>query len=89
MALSFPNECRSFDHVRKRVRFWAYNQSIEISLFVEEDALQKLSETPCTDASEILASFDAARDLIHAVADKVYARSARGTYAISLHASDF
>jgi hypothetical protein len=42
MALSFPNDSRSFDATRRAVRFWGYDSSMETSFFVTENALQRL-----------------------------------------------
>ena len=42
MRLSFPNPSRSFDAGSSRVRFWGYDSTIEISFFVEVDALNGL-----------------------------------------------
>ena len=88
MKLSFPNPSRSFDATRNRVRFWGYDNAIEVSFVVEEDALKKLCpDMSCVEA-EFLDVFDNARDQIHEVAEKVYARSKRGSYAFRLGAKD-
>ena len=89
MALSFPNQSRSFDATRNRVRFWGYDSAIEISFFVEEDALQRLSPAMSGAEAGFLKAFDAARKRIHEVADKVYVRGRKGTYAFILAAEDF
>lgn len=39
MKLTFPNPSRSFDESGKRVRFWGYDRAIEVSFFVEAEAL--------------------------------------------------
>lgn len=92
MTLNFPNESRSFDATRNRVRFWGYDGAIEISFFVEADALQKLGQ-PGLESSgveaAILRVFDAARTRIYEVADQVYSRGRDGTYCHSLSAADF
>ncbi len=92
MKLNFPNESRSFDATRNRVRFWGYDGAIEISFFVEADALQKLgalsTEMSGVEAV-ILKVFDAARERIHKVADNVYRRDRNGSYDYSLAAADF
>ena len=88
MKLSFPNPSRSFDATSNRVRFWGYDNSIEVSFLVEGGALKKL----CPDMSNVeagfLEAFDNARSRIHEVAEKVYARSKRGSYAFCLAAKD-
>ena len=92
MKLSFPNQSRSFDTTRSRVRFWGYDGALEISFFVEADALQKLGLlSPEMNGVEavLLKVFDTARERIHKVADKVYRRDRNGSYDYSLAAADF
>ena len=89
MSISFPNATRSYDPVKGRVRFWGYDGAIEISFFVDENAVRKLyAISNCTE-HEVLAAFDAVRKHIHLAAAKVYTRSRKGGYAYSLSASDF
>ena len=91
-VMRFPNQSRSFDSAKNRVRFWGYDSAIEISFFVEVAALQKLSpDMPDSEAAEagILQAFDAARDRIEAVADKLYVRSKKNAYTYTLAAEDF
>jgi len=89
MTLNFPNPCRSFDATRNRVRFWGYDSAIEISFFVEADALHQLCPEMSNVEAGFLKAFDAARRQIHEVADKVYVRGRRGSYSYSLAAEDF
>lgn len=92
MTLNFPNESRSFDANRNRVRFWGYDGAIEISFFVEADALRKLGPLS-PESSDVealfLQVFDAARERIYKVADNVHTRRPSGSYAYSLAAADF
>lgn len=89
MCLCFPNESRSFDVNKNRVCFWGYDRAIEITFFVGTDALQKLSPEMTLAEVGFLRAFDAARTRIHEVADKVFVRSPRGSYAYVLTAEDF
>lgn len=92
MTLSFPNESRSFDATRQRVGLWGYDGAIEISFFVGADALQNLGRLSpeATDIeTRVLSVFDAARERIHQVADKVYGRGRRGDYVHCLVPTDF
>ena len=41
MALSFPNQSRSFDATRCAVRFWGHDSAMEASFFVTDDALRR------------------------------------------------
>ena len=89
MTLSFPNPCRSFDAVRSRVCFWGYDRTIEISFFVGEEALKRLCPDMAGAEAGFLKAFDAMRDRIHEMADKVYARAGKGSIACILAAEDF
>lgn len=91
MKLTFPNPSRSFDERSNRVLFWGYDRSIEVSFFVEVEALRRLR--PGLDMAEkcFLQTFDEARDRIHEVADRLYVRGGKGKsdYAYVLSAGDF
>ena len=87
MALSFPNESRSFDATRRAVRFWAYDRAMERSFFVTADALCSIQQQTSLDEAGFLAAFDLHRNRIHATAAKVYARGHKGSYDLML--SDF
>ena len=87
--LNFPNPSRSFDSVKNRVRFWGYDSALEISFFVEADALKRLCPEMSSVEAGFLKAFDAARTRIHEVANKAYERGSKGTYAYILAAEDF
>ena len=87
MPLSFPNQSRSYDATRRAVRFWGYDSAMEASFFVTEDALKRVYPSMRTDEAGLLSAFDANRDLIHAIAAKVYARGRKGSY--DLDSTDF
>jgi len=89
MRLAFPNECRSFDSKRNRVRFWGYDRAIEISFFVDAEALEKLNPEMGAAEAGMLEAFDAARERIQGVADYVYSCDRNRSYAYSLTAKDF
>ena len=89
MRLSFPNPSRSFDASRSCVLFWGYDSAIEISFFVEANALKQLCPEMSGAEKTFLKAFDAARNRIHEVADKVYVRDRKGSYAYILAADDF
>ena len=88
MRLSFPNPSRSFDATRTRVRFWGYDNAIEVSFLVEKDALESLCPGMSHVEADVLDAFDRVRARIHEVAEKVYARSKRGSYVFCLAAKD-
>ena len=89
MRLSFPNSSRSFDANQSRIRFWGYDSAIEVSFFVEVDALKRLCPEMSSAESGLLQAFDAARNRIQEVADKVYVRDGKGSYAYVLAVDDF
>lgn len=91
MNLSFPNPSRSYDAVKNRVRFWGYDSTIEVSFFVEEDALVRLCPGMSGAETEFLKAFDSVLDRIHKAADKVYLEGGKGkgSYAYTLAANDF
>ena len=87
--LNFPNPSRSFDSSKSRVRFWGYDSAIEISFFVEADALIQLYPEMNNSETGFLQAFDASLKRIHEIADKVYVRGGKGSYSYTLAAKDF
>jgi hypothetical protein len=87
MVLSFPNPSRRYDAVRRRVCFWAYDSAVEVPFFLEESALFRLDPKTKNVEAAMLATFDAARDRINAVAERVHAFQKRSFHV--LVASDF
>ena len=86
MALSFPNQSRSYDARQRCVRFWAYDESLEIPFFVQADALSRIDPKATMDEPGLLSTFDRHRSRIFEAADRIYARNSRGSY--TLGASD-
>jgi hypothetical protein len=82
MALNFPNQSRSYDSTRRAVRFWGYDQSMEASFFVTEDALKRVQPDVRLDEAGLLRAYDTNRDLIYAAALKVYSRGRKGSYEL-------
>lgn len=87
MSLNFPNQCRSYDATRNRVRFWGHDSALEISFFVEASALYKLNPETREVEGGLLETFDAERDRIHEAASKAYSRGRTGPYLLA--AADF
>ena len=52
--LNFPNQSRFFDPTRRAVRFWGYDNAMEWSFFVSEDALQRMQPDTGRDESGLL-----------------------------------
>ena len=89
MRWSFPNPSRSFDASRSRVCFWGYDGTIEVSVSVAEAARKRLCPEMDSAETGFLNAFDAARNRIHEVANKVYVGGSKGTYGYTLSADDF
>jgi hypothetical protein len=85
--ISFPNQSRAFDSRRQAVRFWGYDNAMEWSFFVTEEALTRLQPTLTHDEAGLLLAFDAHRAAICAAAVKAFKRERRGSYELS--AADF
>ena len=84
MALSFPNQSRSYDAKRHCVRFWAYDDMLEISFFVEEDALCRIESKITRSEAEFLNAFDLHRDRIFKAAGRVYSRHGKASYTLAI-----
>jgi hypothetical protein len=78
--IEFPNHCRSYDPTRRAVHFWGHDSAIEVSFFIDEDALTRIQPVTRLDESGFLNAFDSNRDLICAAAAKVYVRGSKGSY---------
>jgi len=87
LTLNFPNLSRSYDARRRAVCFWGYDSALEITFFVEVEALCKLRRESDDLEACHLQSFDDAREEILAAAQKVYARARPGPYLLA--AADF
>ncbi len=70
MALTFPNETRSYDAERRRIRFTGYDGMFRIEFGIEIDALDT-GGTPPNESSSF-AAFDRARSDIRSAAEKAY-----------------
>ncbi len=60
---------------------------MEASFFVTDDALRRITPDMRLDEDGFLSAFDLNRDLIYAIAAKVYGRGRKGSY--ELIAADF
>lgn len=84
LAVSFPNQSRSYDATRQAVRFWGYDRSMESSFFLSVAALTQIQPNLQPDVAGFLRAFDVNRERIYAIAAKVYARGRRGSYELSV-----
>jgi hypothetical protein len=87
MAVSFPNQSRSFDSTRNAVRFWGNDSAMEASFFVTADALRRIQPGTANDEDSLLRAFDSNRQLIYEIAARIYKRGSRGSY--DLDAANF
>ena len=83
MPLSFPNQSRSYDARQRCVRFWAYDESLEIPFFVEADALCRIDPKATLDEPGLLNAFDCHRGRIFEAAGRIYSRRRRGSYTLA------
>ncbi|MBL1259027.1 MAG: DUF1488 domain-containing protein [Thiotrichaceae bacterium] len=88
MKLHFPNPSRSFDESKDRICFWGYDSAMEVSFFIEADALKRLSPDMNGTERGLLGAFDNGINQIHEVAEKMYSRSPRSS-AVILVEKDF
>ena len=82
MALTFPNDSRSYDTTRRAVRFWGYESAMEWSFFVTEDALKQIAPAMPQNEAGILGAFDSNRARICAAASRLFARGRKGSYEL-------
>lgn len=85
MTLAFLNPSRSYDEVRKAVRFIGHDGMFEVPFFVEVGALVP-GKSDVSEAQSLTA-FDAARASIYDVAREAYSRGRRTSYTLT--AADF
>ena len=88
MALTFPNNSRSYDDTKNRVRFLGYDGMFEVKFFVEAEALSKAADKDIVDENGFLAAFDSLRGAILEVANKAYS-TGRGKTMYVLTPTDF
>jgi hypothetical protein len=69
------------------VRFWGHDGALEVSFFIEDNALIQIGAGTTHRESSLLQCFDANRDRIMEAARRVYRRRSQGSY--ELMASDF
>ena len=79
MALTFPNQSRSYDAAGKRIRFVGYDGMFEVAFFVEAGAIAKAS----LNEAGYLDAFDAARTSIQNVARQVYANRRKNMHVLT------
>jgi len=89
MTLDFPNQARNYDTTKNRICFWGHDEIMEVSFFVEADALRKLDPSASDSETDLLKAFDASIARIYEAAHKAYKRGKKGSYVYLLRAADF
>lgn len=72
MALGFPNQARSYDEERRRVRFLGHDGMFEVRFFVPAEMLAGELSSRTANASDYLAAFDVLRPRIQNAAERAY-----------------
>lgn len=81
MTISFLNNSRSYDPRRRRVSFWGYDATVEVTFRLDQAVLgpPDPADAEATDEVAVLKLFDQKIDRIRALARKLYA-SEKGNY---------
>jgi hypothetical protein len=86
MTLEFLNPSRSFDEVRKAIRFIGHDGMFEVPFFVEVEALDKSSvglRSMERSQEMYLSTFDSARRSIENVAREAYSHGRQTSYTLT------
>ena len=65
------------------MRFWAYDNALEIPFYVQASALCRIDPAVTRDEAGLLSAFDLYRDRICQAAGRVYSRRSRGSYTLT------
>lgn len=84
MTLAFPNNARSYDEARKRVRFSGHDGMFEVYFFVAGEVLGANSSSRTASEAEYLASFDALKPRILKAAQAAYKANRSQTIHLDL-----
>ncbi|WEK52266.1 MAG: DUF1488 domain-containing protein [Candidatus Kaistia colombiensis] len=83
MRLQFPNQSRSYSQSHHRIQFWGHDSAMEVSFYLEPDALAQIDPGGGLDEAAALQAFDANRARIERAAERVYSRHAHGSYLLT------
>ncbi|WP_275790284.1 DUF1488 domain-containing protein [Pararhizobium gei] len=84
MTLSFPNNARSYDETKRRVRFTGYDGMFEVKFFVAADVLSKNLVARTSGERDYLDAFDRMRVKILDVAQRAYNSKRQSTVLLDL-----
>jgi Protein of unknown function (DUF1488) len=65
------------------MRFWAYDEALEVPFFVEASALCRMDPKATRDEPGLLNAFDLHRGRIFKAANRNYSRNRRGSYTLA------
>ena len=65
------------------VRFWGYDQTFEITFFIEDGALLKINSNTKADEVRFLETFDVNLNRIRKLAGKIYSRRRKASHIFS------
>jgi Protein of unknown function (DUF1488) len=65
------------------MRFWAYDEALEVPFFVEASALCRMDPKATRDEPGLLNAFDLHRGRIFKAANRIYSRNRRGSYTLA------
>jgi len=83
MSIQFPNRSRSYSETHHRIQFWGHDQSLEVSFYLEADALARIHPDAAQDETSALRAFDANRTRIEHAAMRLYTRHAHASYTLT------
>lgn len=85
MTLAFPNNARSYDVARERVRFSGHDGMFEVCFIVAGEVLAGNATSRRASEAEYLASFDALKPRILKAAQVAYEANRSHTIHLNLH----
>ena len=83
MALSFPNQSRTFDETHAQIRFLGHDNVFEVTFCLEIDALIKIDRLLVRTEQSCFSVFDGAREAIERVAQRAYHRKKKSMIVLS------
>ena len=82
--MMFASHSRTYDSVRQGVRFCGYDSATQWPFFVTAETLRRMHPAMIHSEAGMLEAFDCNRDLICAMAAKLYSWGHSGSYGPSV-----
>lgn len=86
MALSFPNQARSYDEVNRRIRFLGHDGMFEVRFLLPVEMLAGDQPYRTASPGDHLKAFDALRPDIQKAAEKAYKATRQNLIVLDLRA---